>query len=92
MGFSIGESIVRLHLQGFKVVHSMDYVSGNRSQVDARRTRRMAVAEKAGMAHTVLAARRHRLEMTTWFVEPPIDYLESVLSILQESRIMCLTL
>jgi hypothetical protein len=42
----------------------------------------MAIAEEASAAHTVLAARRHCLEMATCLVEPPIDYLESVLGIL----------
>ena len=40
----------------------------------------MAIAEEADMAHTVLAARRHCFEMATGLVEPPIDYLKSVLS------------
>ena len=43
----------------------------------------MAIAEEAGMPHTVLAARRHCLEMAAGLVEPPIDYLGLVLSISQ---------
>ena len=52
----------------------------------------MAIAEEADMAHTVLAACRHCLEMATRLVEPPVDYLESELSTLQGSRTLCPTL
>lgn len=36
---------------------------------------RMAIAEKADMAHTIMATRRHCLEMATGLVEPSIDYI-----------------
>jgi len=35
----------------------------------------MTIAEEADMAHTVMAARRHCLEMAASLVEPPIDYI-----------------
>lgn len=37
----------------------------------------MATTEEAYITQTVLAPRRHRLEMFTWFVESPMDNLES---------------
>lgn len=42
-----------------------------------QRTRGMAITEAADMAHTVFAARIHRLEVATWFVVTPIDNLKS---------------
>jgi len=37
----------------------------------------MATTEEADTTQTVLAPRRHRLEVVTWFVESSIDNLES---------------
>ncbi len=53
----------------------------------------MAKAEEADMAHAVLAARRHCLEMATRLVEPPIDYLESEFSCrMGQGQYVCPTL
>jgi hypothetical protein len=40
----------------------------------------MAIAEEAEVAHAVMSACRHCFEMATRLVEPPVDYLESLLS------------
>jgi hypothetical protein len=49
----------------------------------------MAIAEEAETAHTILSACGHCFEMATRLVEPPVDYLESVLSTSQGSRTNC---
>jgi hypothetical protein len=87
IGFRIGGPIDRLHPQ-LPELQPKGFQSEKWITNCARRTDRMAITEETGLTPTVLEARRHCLEMLTFLVESPVDYLESLLSTADELRIV----
>jgi hypothetical protein len=79
MGFRIGWSINRLHPQ-LRELQSKGFRSEKWITSCARRTD-VAITEETRMTPTVLAARRHCDEMSTYLVESPVNYLVSLLSV-----------